>query len=64
MLALTPSATEAIQGILTAPGVPDSAGLRIVGEPQMNGGLEPVHRPPACRSCSRRLRRRPTTSST
>ena len=26
-------------------GVPDSAGLRIVGEPQMNGGLEPVHRP-------------------
>jgi Fe-S cluster assembly iron-binding protein IscA len=30
MLALTPSATKAISGILTQHGLPDSAGLRIV----------------------------------
>lgn len=41
----TPDATEAIQGILNAPGVPDSAGVRIVDEPQAAGGFEPVHRP-------------------
>jgi iron-sulfur cluster assembly protein len=30
MLALTPDATQAIERILKAPGVPDSAGLRII----------------------------------
>src|SRR5436305_2086644 len=30
MLALTPDATQAIERILTAPGVPDGAGLRII----------------------------------
>ncbi|MBV8941178.1 MAG: HesB/YadR/YfhF-family protein, partial [Solirubrobacterales bacterium] len=30
MLALTSQATEAIERILTAPGVPDGAGIRIM----------------------------------
>ena len=30
MLALTPDATQASERILTAPGVPDGAGLRII----------------------------------
>ena len=42
MLALTPSATEAIHGLLTAQELPDSAGFRIGGEPQVTEGGEAV----------------------
>jgi Fe-S cluster assembly iron-binding protein IscA len=38
MLALTASATEAIHGLLTAQELPDSAGFRIAGEPQVTEG--------------------------
>lgn len=38
MLALTQHATEAIEGILGGPGVPDGAGLRIATAQQTDGG--------------------------
>lgn len=37
MLELTANATEAIGGILQAPGVPDDAGLRIAPTQDLNG---------------------------
>lgn len=37
MLAITPSALEAIQGITSQPGVPEGAGLKISGQPTPEG---------------------------
>ena len=41
MLALTPTAAEAVETIVSRPGLPDSAGLRISTPPAGQDGAEP-----------------------